>query len=687
MSDELNQDAEFTGTHEGNEDPILVAQRYLNIFHQIHIFNDKRKKEFDDSLLELPSNIRILLSTLPGGSILIDHIANLEEKENQKHTQSSFKNYDLAKPSVDHNFQSSVKTKEKESNIKQNVQNPEVSASSNAISSDILSILKQNELQHAKDMEMLFEMMVRSQENIANTLKEALSAQAVAVQTVAAEKNINPVLDEPENKPTPKPEDEQEKDIIQDKQVASDPIEEKVEKEIEEESALENKKNEKNKKKDKKDKKEKNKDNNKQDSSISATNHSDNQKSTDLKEKTKENSSVSETGSETKNSIFNLTKKIFTTLKSSSEKNTVPEIDQTPVSLDDFTDTPVSLNDHSQTETLKSDLNDLPPIEEKNQPTNSEFSSNVQNTEQLSNSSNNDEDWDWEYIEDSDDDSDDDSEWEYVEEPSDTILPQETNTSDVAPQDPLPYKDTTSDINSYDTASDSYNITSDSSLPDEQFNYDTQINQNPDQTDTPFSSETDHMDNLLDQFASQNDPNLPASDEVLDSDALLAQYADQNNDNPDFADQFASQNDPNLPASDEVLDSDALLAQYADQNNDNLNFADQFASQNDPNLPASDEALDSDALLAQYTDQNNDNTDSLLSQFSYPDDQNIPVSDENLDSDALLAEFADNYNGNTSAPEDAMDTDALLAQFADQNQENTDSLVNQLNSDNKEDKA
>ena len=41
MSDELNQDAEYSGNQDGGEDPILVAQRYLNIFHQIHIFPQK----------------------------------------------------------------------------------------------------------------------------------------------------------------------------------------------------------------------------------------------------------------------------------------------------------------------------------------------------------------------------------------------------------------------------------------------------------------------------------------------------------------------------------------------------------------------------------------------------------------------------------------------------------------------
>ena len=48
MADELNTNAEFNGKHKDEEDPILVAQRYLNIYRQLHIFNDRRRKEYDD---------------------------------------------------------------------------------------------------------------------------------------------------------------------------------------------------------------------------------------------------------------------------------------------------------------------------------------------------------------------------------------------------------------------------------------------------------------------------------------------------------------------------------------------------------------------------------------------------------------------------------------------------------------
>lgn len=80
MADELNENAEFGRKHKNEEEPILVAQRFLNIFRQMHIFNKQRRQQFDAMLLDMPSDIRILLSTLPGGSLLIEHIEELEKK-------------------------------------------------------------------------------------------------------------------------------------------------------------------------------------------------------------------------------------------------------------------------------------------------------------------------------------------------------------------------------------------------------------------------------------------------------------------------------------------------------------------------------------------------------------------------------------------------------------------------------
>ncbi len=80
MADELIENAEFGRKRKNEEEPILVAQRFLNIYRQMHIFNKERQNQFDDMLLELSPDVRILLSTLPGGSLLLEHIEELEQK-------------------------------------------------------------------------------------------------------------------------------------------------------------------------------------------------------------------------------------------------------------------------------------------------------------------------------------------------------------------------------------------------------------------------------------------------------------------------------------------------------------------------------------------------------------------------------------------------------------------------------
>lgn len=62
------------------EEPIVIAQRYLNIFRQLHIFDDSRKAAFNQNLLDLPSEIRGMFSNLPGGSVLQEYVNNLERK-------------------------------------------------------------------------------------------------------------------------------------------------------------------------------------------------------------------------------------------------------------------------------------------------------------------------------------------------------------------------------------------------------------------------------------------------------------------------------------------------------------------------------------------------------------------------------------------------------------------------------
>lgn len=68
------------GQSNGDEEPIIVAQRFLNIFRQMHILTPERKASFDKMLIELPQEIKSLFKTLPGGAMLQEYDDMLEHK-------------------------------------------------------------------------------------------------------------------------------------------------------------------------------------------------------------------------------------------------------------------------------------------------------------------------------------------------------------------------------------------------------------------------------------------------------------------------------------------------------------------------------------------------------------------------------------------------------------------------------
>ena len=75
----LNENVEYSD-EKNEEDPLLVAQRYLNIFHQIHIFNESKQEEFDLALMDIPTRIRESIASIPGGRVLLEYIQDLEKK-------------------------------------------------------------------------------------------------------------------------------------------------------------------------------------------------------------------------------------------------------------------------------------------------------------------------------------------------------------------------------------------------------------------------------------------------------------------------------------------------------------------------------------------------------------------------------------------------------------------------------
>ena len=64
----------------GIEDPIVIVQRLLNVYRQLHILDEKQREEFDRMVLQQPPEIRHMCSTLPGGSLLQEYVDELEEK-------------------------------------------------------------------------------------------------------------------------------------------------------------------------------------------------------------------------------------------------------------------------------------------------------------------------------------------------------------------------------------------------------------------------------------------------------------------------------------------------------------------------------------------------------------------------------------------------------------------------------
>ncbi len=71
-------DAEFGSDKSTEEAPILVAQRYLNIYRQVHIFNKAKRDQFDDELLALPQNVTNFFKRMPGGRLLVEHIEEVK---------------------------------------------------------------------------------------------------------------------------------------------------------------------------------------------------------------------------------------------------------------------------------------------------------------------------------------------------------------------------------------------------------------------------------------------------------------------------------------------------------------------------------------------------------------------------------------------------------------------------------
>ena len=82
-------DVEFGSNENQEEAPILIAQRHLNIFRQVHIFNKAKRDQFDDELLALPDVVINYIKKMPGGRLLIEHLEDVKTKRGISFVKSS----------------------------------------------------------------------------------------------------------------------------------------------------------------------------------------------------------------------------------------------------------------------------------------------------------------------------------------------------------------------------------------------------------------------------------------------------------------------------------------------------------------------------------------------------------------------------------------------------------------------
>ena len=190
MADELIENAEYGRKRKDEEPPILVAQRFLNIYRQMHIFNRARQEEFDNMLLGTSPEVRILLSTLPGGGLLLEHIAEIEQK---KGVVSSFplKQVVTRKKDLTSNMQVSPENTE---GYHQSGGGVVIDASfASELSSSLSAALQQTEKKHKEDLKTLTETItnsiLESQTAMVSMMRDILVATKSPHSSFVTEKN------------------------------------------------------------------------------------------------------------------------------------------------------------------------------------------------------------------------------------------------------------------------------------------------------------------------------------------------------------------------------------------------------------------------------------------------------------------------------------------------------------------
>lgn len=165
----------------GEEDPVVVAQRFLNIYRQKHILSPERQEAFNKLLLDLSPEIRGIFSSLPGGALLQDYADELAE---QRGVQKSVHAEAAAEMSTEAHQQAQILAT---ALAKAQIQSPvgaatQVVAAPSKLSMDkdfagefakIIGNLMQEQANiHKESMEKLSSDLNKAQMNVAESIKE-----------------------------------------------------------------------------------------------------------------------------------------------------------------------------------------------------------------------------------------------------------------------------------------------------------------------------------------------------------------------------------------------------------------------------------------------------------------------------------------------------------------------------------
>ncbi len=75
-SKKIKKNYKLMGTE---NDPVIIAQRLLNLYRQLHIFNEEKRESFNKMLVEQTPEVKQILGTLPGGLVLQQYLEEVEE--------------------------------------------------------------------------------------------------------------------------------------------------------------------------------------------------------------------------------------------------------------------------------------------------------------------------------------------------------------------------------------------------------------------------------------------------------------------------------------------------------------------------------------------------------------------------------------------------------------------------------